>query len=351
MRNLTSIRKVAKDANVSIATVSRVLNHQAGVSDDVKQRVLESINRCGYVANVGRRSNSFLALVYTGPSSVGSAYDGAVCAGMVAAMDESDLDLVVLNLHRDKKSSETYTQFFLRKGVRGVLLRTTLRTRSICEAIAAEGFPTLVIGDCLQAPNLNYVYCDSKLTSQQGVEHLIGLGHRRIAIAVSDIVEDTDHADRLAGYEAALQKHNIEFDRSLCFHVPPSRPDGAQLIRTMTSIVEPPTAVFFTDPLVAVGAITETLRRGIRVPQDLSILGFDDTDVRNHVFPKMTAICQDARRLGYEAFLNLSQIVAPGGPSETLQAVFPTWLEINNTTGPPRQHSLQILPDGTRVVD
>ena len=81
---------------------------------------------------------------------------------MSAAMDENELDSVFLNLQRDKKPGESYTQFFLRKGARGVILRTTKRTRQVCEAIADEGFPSLVVGDRFEREDINYIYCDSR---------------------------------------------------------------------------------------------------------------------------------------------------------------------------------------------
>jgi len=347
---MSTIRKVASDANVSIATVSRVLNNNPGVSQDVRNRVLESVNRCGYVANVGRRATSFLAWAYTGPSSWGSAYDAAICEGLASAMDESELDLVLLNVHRDKRAGESYTQFFLRKGVRGVLLWTTKRTRDVCEQISEEGFPALVLGDKFEDSPVDYIYCDSHSTSMQGMEHLIALGHRRIALAISDIIEDSDHADRLTAYETSLREASIELDRKLYFHVPASRPDGAQIIRSMMSMAEPPTAVFVTDPSVAVGALNECHKLGISVPDDLSVLGFDDTDVRYRVYPNMTAVCQDARRLGYEAFKLLSPNIGEDNHSKTIQETYGTWLEINGTTGQPSSKRARFLPDVTRMA-
>ena len=202
---MTTIRKVAKDAEVSIATVSRVLNNQPGVSEGVRARVLKSVNRCGYVATVGKRATSYLALVYTGPATLGSSYDAAILAGIGAAVDESDLDLALVNLHRDKLSSESFTQFFLRKGIRGVILRTTEKTRFVCEQIGAEGFPAIVVGDRFDFnDHVSYVYCDSRPTTHQGIDHLIALGHRRIALAIND-VQDADHSDRQLAYEKGAQ--------------------------------------------------------------------------------------------------------------------------------------------------
>jgi DNA-binding LacI/PurR family transcriptional regulator len=269
---------------------------------------------------------------------------------MSNAMGESEFDLVLINLQRDKKPGESYTQFFLRKGARGVILRTTKRTRHICEAIVDEGFPCVVVGDRFERKDMSYVYYDSKHSSYQGVEHLIALGHRRIALAISDLVQDSDHEDRLEAYESALKDNGIELDRKLYFHIPAGRPDGAQVVRKMMSVAEPPTAIFFTDPVVAVGALIEAQKLEIKIPGDISILGFDDNDVRNSVYPKMTSVCQDAVRLGYEAFTGLSQLVtSERNDKPVVREAFPSWLEVNETTGKPSDRGVRILPDGTRL--
>ena len=144
---MPTIRAVADDAGVSIATVSRVLNQQAGVSDGVRERVLEAARRCGYTPARARRQTSLIALVYTGPASVGSPYDAALIEGIWEAMGDSELDFMVLSLQRDKRADETFTQYFHRKGVRGAILRTTTDTRSVCTEIAEEHFPAVVVGE------------------------------------------------------------------------------------------------------------------------------------------------------------------------------------------------------------
>ena len=347
---MATIRDVAKSAGVSIATVSRVVNNTSKVGGDVRERVLEAVNRCGYVANVGRRPTSFIALAYTGPSSLGSPYDAALFEGMSDAMGETDYDLVVLNLQRDKAASESFSQFFFRKGVRGVILRTTSRTRSICQRIADEGFPVVVVGDRFEGRPIGCVGGESRTTSHQAVEHLLGLGHRRIAIAMN-AVRDSDHLDRFEGYRQALADYGIELDQRLVFRLPASRPDGSQVIRKMMSMPDPPTAVFITDPAVAVGAINQSHRMGVRIPEELSVVGFDDTDIRHIVYPTMTAICQDARQLGYEAFTAMAQLLEDRNGATPPQRMFATWLEIHDTTGRPPTDRIRILPDGSRVVE
>ena len=215
---MATVREVAQTAGVSIATVSRVLNNSSVVTENVRAKVLEAINECGYVPSVTRRSTAFLGLVYACPFSLGSPYDVSLIEGMGRAMESVDLDLVLLNPQRDKQPDESYTQFFLRKGVRGVVLRSTLEGRDICRQIGEEKFPAIVLGDHFDDPSLAFSYADSSESSRQAIQHLITLGHRRIACAANEH-EDGDHADRLTayrnrgGYSARSVSHRLRRSR------------------------------------------------------------------------------------------------------------------------------------------
>jgi LacI family transcriptional regulator len=345
---MPTIRQVAEKAGVSIATVSRVINNSSAVTDEIRGKVQEAVNSCGYVPSVSRRTTSFLALVYAGPASLGSPYDAALVEGMAQAMDTTDLDLVLLNPRRDKRLDETYTQYFLRKGVRGVILRSTVEGRPVCQEIADEGFPAIVVGDHFEHPSLSFVYADSTAPSRQALEHLLTLGHRRIAFA-SNEYEDGDHGDRFTAYRETLEANGLEFDPSLVFHVPARRPCGAQLLRNLMSVPIPPTAVYITDPPVAIGLINEARSIGMDIPGDLSVVGFDDHDARDYVYPRMTSVCQDAVQLGSEAFRELARVVAAGNGQQSQGRVFDSWMEINDSTGQPPLEPMRILPDGTRL--
>jgi DNA-binding LacI/PurR family transcriptional regulator len=343
---VSTLRRVASEADVSIATVSRVLNSTGVVSEGARHRVLEAASRLGY-AGLRRTIGNYIALGYTGRSSINSPYDVALLEGMFAGADESNFDLSLMRLQLDRKTGESFPQLLQRKGVRAAVLRTNAETRHLCRELAQEGFPFIVVGDCFKNEPINYLYSDSRPSSCQAVEHLISLGHRRIAIALSHI-DDHDHNDRLAGYEEALRNNNIDTDSKLIYRVWAKRLNGAQVIRHLMSIPDRPTAIYITDPLVAVGAINQAHEMGVKIPHDVSIVGFDDADARNNVFPTMSAVCQDTRQLGYDAVRALVQILA-GEASVPIQKTLPTWLELHQTTGCAPVDPLQVLPDGTRV--
>ena len=333
---------------MSIATVSRVMNGHGSVTDEVRERVLESVNQCGYVPNIGRRATSMLALVYACPFSMGSPYDSSLIEGMAQATDTVDFDLVILNPKRDKRPDETYTQFFVRKGVRGAIVRSTVEGRDVCDEISAEGFPCMVVGDHFPHDRLTFGYAESLETSKQAVSHLLNLGHHRIAFACNEY-EDGDHVDRFRGYCEALAAHGVSLKEELIFKVPARRLDGAQLLRSIMSSAQPATAVFVTDPPVAIALINEATSVGLSIPGDLSVVGFDDRDARNYVYPVMTAVCQDARELGYKAFMELAR-TATDPSAEPRDCIASTWFEINSTTGPAPHEAIRVMPDGTRMV-
>jgi LacI family transcriptional regulator len=343
---MTSIRKVAHKAGVSIATVSRVVNGSSAVAPELRDRVLDAVSRCGYAPTIGRRSSAAIALVYTGPFSVGSPYDAACLDGIVSAMVESDYDLKITHLRRDKSPKETYSQFFFRKGIRGAIIRSTSADRDVARVIGDEGFPAVVLGDRFDHSRLAFAYNESATASIEGVEHLISLGHRRIAFAAND-TDDGDHLDRLEAYRRTMSEHGIA-DPQLEFRVPAHRLDGAQLMRKMMSINAPPTAVFIADPLTACGAINEARKLGLRIPEELSILGFDDTDSRFSVEPTMTAICQNSRELGRLAFEMLVER-CEGLDGEALGELGKAWLEINHTTSRVPSELVRIMPNGERL--
>lgn len=344
---MASIRQVAKEAGVSIATVSRVINGADSVAPKLRRTVLDAIETCEYTPAVGKRSSNGIALMYMGPFTISSPYDAACLEGMVSAMREMSFDLMVVDLRRDKAKNETLRQFFSRKGICGAIIRCTLNERPLVAELAKEGLPLVVLGDHFENPALTFAYTESKTASREAVEHLVSLGHKRIAF-VACHREDGDHADRLNAYTEVLTHHGL-FDETLVCRVPASRNDGGPILRGLIGQVDRPTAMYIADPLIAAGVINEAHLMGVKIPDELSIVGFDDTDLRNLLFPRMSSVCQDSEALGRAAFEMVESLIAGnsnGKPATNLQSA---WLEIHGTTGPPPVEVQRVLPSGTRM--
>jgi DNA-binding LacI/PurR family transcriptional regulator len=346
---MSSVRQIAKRVGVSVATVSRALNNHPEVHAATKAKILQAANRIGYSPTIGKRLTTVIGLVYPGDPvrPVYGDFESALLAGIMQGVNEQKFDIKLVSLERDKAANESYTQFFMRKGLRGVVIRSFEGTRRVCEEIAAERFPHIVVADHFETPGVNYVWSDSRADSQRAVQHLIQLGHRRIGLVVH-AVHDTDHRDRVLGYQDALREGCIEFSDDLAVEIVANFEGGARAVNRLLSLPQPPSAIFFTDPIATLGGIRRCQELGVAIPGELSIIGFDDGDIRHHVYPAFTAVCQDARRLGFEAALRLTRSLA-GQSGVKLRETFPTMFEINQTTGKKIDECVRILPDGSRV--
>jgi LacI family transcriptional regulator len=138
----------------------------------------------------------------------------------------------------------------------------------------------------------------------------------------------------MASWREALEAHGLIPDERLILRTPAERQGGAQLLRRIAAMSDPPTAVYIADPLAAVGCIIEAQRTGMRIPGDLSIVGFDDSDVGAIVYPQMTAVRQDAAAIGREAFDALHTMFKSGEPAPPVRKALNTWLEVHDSTGP-----------------
>jgi DNA-binding LacI/PurR family transcriptional regulator len=266
---------------------------------------------------------------------------------MVESMRGSSYDLAIVDIKRDKLDEESYRQFFARKGICGVIVRSTAADRAIVSTMAEQGCQMVVLGDHFPDQRVAFVHGSSYGASTEAVEHLISLGHQRIAFSASES-DDGDHCDRFAAYCDALRRAGL-YDEDLVCRVPPHRLDGAQLLRKLMAMVTPPTAILIGDPHIAVGVVNEAHQLRINLPTELSIVGFDDNDTRSSLFPRMTAVCQDSRMLGQLAFATLLRIL--GGEATPLSPAphHAAWLEINSTTGPAPKVQSRVLTNGVRL--
>ncbi|MBU6221803.1 MAG: LacI family transcriptional regulator [Planctomycetes bacterium] len=333
---MPSVRAIAAQLKVSAATVSRVLNNHPGVDESTRQRVLSRINATGYVPKVGRRVTNVIALAYPDEpvrSEYGS-FEPSLLSGVMRGLQEHHYDLKLLSLRRDKLPDETYTQFFLRKGIQGVLLRCVQHSSGMIKQIAREGFPSVVVAARFEEPEVNFIHADSYPSSRRAVEHLIGMGHRRIVLAIHNVA-DTDHADRRRAYEDALAGAGIPLDPTLVMELRASVSSGEQVLDAMLAMPDRPSAVFATNPMTSLGIMRRAQERGIAIPAALSVIGVDDSDVRMHVWPRLTAVTQDASTLGYEAAAWLTRVVSREEAVRQCRRTIPTTFEVNGTTSAP----------------
>lgn len=342
---MTSVRQIATELGISVATVSRAINHHEGVSPTTRKRVLEAAEVAGYRPSTGLKPTNVIGLVYPEDpvkSDMGD-FEAALLSGILRGVYEKKHDLTFISAARDKHSDESYTQFFHRKGVRAILLRS-LGDESLVEKISQENFPVLMVADRSEDPKINYIDSISSDTSRKAVEYLLGLGHKRIGLAIHNTM-DTDHLDRFNGYTDALKNAGIDIDPSLIVKAEANTAGGEIMLTRLLELENPPTAVYFTNPMSTIGALHKCLRVGIKVPRDLSIVGFDDSVTRFQTYPRYTAVCQDAVALGIEAARWITR-ASESIMAESYREVRPTDFEVLETTSYAPEKAIRIDQSG-----
>ncbi len=344
---MASVREIARKTGLSAATVSRALKSHPDVSDSTRSRVFHEAKRSGYVPVADRKLGTSVGYAVPGDSQLWE-YDWMLLGGVMEGLRQSGLDLKIVDLQRGKSHDETYEQFFARRGLRGVVVRSALQQHNACEEILSSAFPNVVVAERFEnRPEVNYVSCDSSYETANAVNHLADLGHKRVALVVHRRA-DSDHLDRQHGFLEACEKCGIDVDDRMVIRIAANVDGGKTALNRLMSLSVPPTAIVFTDPLTATGALLRAQEVGLKIPEDLSIIGFDDGIQRFKVYPTLTAVCQDTHEIGFEAGLWLGRKIT-GIVSEPLQKVLHATLEINQTTGVPPQEPIRIQPNGSAI--
>jgi DNA-binding LacI/PurR family transcriptional regulator len=287
--------EVARRARVSRTTVSLVLNQVPGasISERTRARVLKAARDMGYVphamgkALASRRtmsigvaysseqaSHPFLQLVIEGLSQATRNRDQRM---LVESFDERDRAAKILQLTRARR-------------IDGLVMWGPRHRDPVIAALARDGFPLVMIGS-VEADGLCSIDIDNRAAAKTAVEHLLGLGHRRIACITNAPTSYLSSADRIAGWRDALHEHGVKPDARLVRQGNFTAESGLEAMRSILGACRrPPTAVFAASDTVAFGAMKAIHERGLRIPDDLSVAGFDDIPLAAYATPPLTTV-------------------------------------------------------------
>lgn len=287
-----TVHEVARVAGVSAATVSRLLNGTAKVSDDKRQAIEQAIERLNYKPNVLAQN------LKTGSSrtigiltqSLASGYFADAMAGVDDALQGTGYAPLIVSGHWHADEEAERIELLIARRVDGlVILSGNLQDEQILAL--SEQVPIVAFGRQLQGPR-TYGFClDNYRGACDAVEHLVAHGHRDIAY----IAGPPDHRDaqaRLAGYRDTLAKHGIKPQRKLVLPGDFSEAGGLQAIERLLASSQRFTAIFAANDLTAYGARLALFRRGIAVPDDVSVVGFDDLHSSMYTTPPLTTVRQ-----------------------------------------------------------
>lgn len=333
---MATIKDVADQAGVSIATVSRVLNQNRYVSPELNERVRKAIVDLNYEQNALarnlRRSESLTLGIIIPDNS--NPYFAEVTRGIEDFCFEHGYLAILCNTTEDRSKAAAYLSTLRQNRVAGVIVVSPGDLQAELRQPLRAGYPIVIADRLLSGVAADTVVSDNFEGAQQAMRHLLELGHERIGIVVGNQY-DSRHtiAVRKEGVLAALHDARIPVDNSLFYNDGGYSPEtGYIAARMLLERPRPPTAIFAFNDMLAFGVLGYAYQHGIKIPEQLSVVGFDDINLAAYVVPSLTTIAQPKYELGRKvAEIMLERIHGETCPPRTI--VLPTHLVVRQSTG------------------
>ena len=325
-----TIQDVARVSGVSVSTVSRVLNDKDDVAEDTYQKVRDVIYSLGYTSSLAARSmrsrrTNVIGLIVP---DIGDSFSIQVMKGVNRAISELDFDLIAYTSGSIKKSSSAQRERHFVS-----LLNTSITDGVIIVTPAATTFstraPVVAVDPNTESPDCSSVSATNYAGAVAAMEYLISLGHRRIGFITGRADLDSGN-QRLEAYQDTLRRANIPVDPALISRGDFTTETGCRCTRDLLALAERPTAIFAANDQSAIGAMRIAREINLRIPEDLSIVGFDNIPEAAYMNPALTTVDQFIDRMGYVATEMLIDLIR-GKALENGQYKIPTQLVVRNS--------------------
>jgi LacI family transcriptional regulator, repressor for deo operon, udp, cdd, tsx, nupC, and nupG len=336
-KKIVSIKDVAKRAGVSLSTVSFALNDPDRVAVDTRRHVLRVARELEYSRVKRHGKRGYIGIVVDDNYNLifGEFYNWVVL-GILEELRRRGVNVLVESTGRDP---EYFPRMITKNLVDGVLFigKSSLDLTYISRQ---KGIPMLLVGHPLPENELHTIVTDGRSGAFQAVNHLIGLGHSRIAIITGEPLYDPITADRVEGYRFALNKAGVEERSGYIVQADFGQPETAkQAVNRLMNLPEPPTAIFCTSDSLAYRAYQVVNEKGLRIPTDISIIGFDDISAPDYALlpqPGLTTVHVDRLEMGRKSVVILNELI--GDPAKTAyRYTLPVQLTVKSSTAKPRE--------------
>lgn len=295
------IKDIAKDAGVSVATVSRVLNGTKFVSKELQEKVLSSIERQGYVADHIARSMVLKKTFTIGLiiPSISEMYHQMVFGGVESILEASGYKVLVCRVQDTLSNEQIYLDLLLQNRVDGIILMHESSNPEVYAQLKKTQVPIVLAG--IDIPGLQFpqVRIDDEAAAMDGTRHLLQLGHQKIALIAGSGYSVGNK--RLKGYKKALDEYSLPFDETLLEAGGYTIESGYHAMKALLARHTSLDAVFALSDEMAVGAMSAAFEHGLSIPKDLSLLGFDGITLSGYTTPRLTTISQPISEIGQKA--------------------------------------------------
>ncbi|MDZ7717213.1 MAG: LacI family DNA-binding transcriptional regulator [Balneolaceae bacterium] len=302
---MSTLKEVAKKAEVSITTVSRVINGSSKVNDETRERVQKAMTKLDYqpnrVAQRLRNSNGRSKLLGLIIPDIQNQFYSNIVRGIEDVTYGNDFAVILCNSDENPNKERFYLEVLKSESVDGIILPPIHQFGDEIDSIIELGIPIVCVDRKLMRKKVDTVVIGNDKGGYDAVSHLIELGHKKIAILTSSL-QFSSFEERQKGYERALKENGIEIDKRLIKEGDPRSSETARaLADELLSLDTPPTAIFATNNLMTLGVLEAVNNHDLKIPEDISIIGFDDLPWAKAISPSLTTVKQPAYEMGQKA--------------------------------------------------
>ena len=333
-----TIKDIAKLANVSHPAVSMALNNRPGVGEKKRQEILKIAKKIGYQPNlvakalVSKRSYTIGLII----KNISDQFYTELAKGVEETASKFGYNIILCTTNGSLKSQKKYLDVLLSRGVDGIIISTVLVNDPHINFLVKERFPFVCINRVSLSRSLNnkvdYVTLDNYSAGYKGIEHLWKLGHDRIAIITGSLNASNAIAS-LEGAKAALLEHGIKIDPMLLREGNYSRQNAYNAAKRLIKLKKPPTAIFAQDDNMALAVREALLGSGLKIPEDIALIGIDDIEMGALTGIDLTTISQKKYEMGYIGVKILMEKIEKKAPPMVEKVVLEAELIIRKTCG------------------
>lgn len=309
-----TINDVAKQSGVSTATVSRIINGQSGYTEKTREKVLEIIQEMGYKPNaiarglVNKRTNTIGVLL----PNLSSRLASALLKGIENSAHKLDYSVIICDTESDGKRTIEYLDVLTEKQIDGIIITSEWLKDLYEEAIVKMKIPVVLVLTASSHLQIPYIKVDDYQASYQATKYLIEKGHKHIGMISGSKKDKQAGLPRIEGYRNAMSDHSLKFSETSISYGDFAYKSGMRCMEELLKMSPEITAVFAASDEMAVGALSCAYKKGIKVPDDLSIIGYDDTQDAEMAIPPLTTVHQPIYEMGkmaVEMLLNTKENV------------------------------------------
>lgn len=327
------MQEIAAKAGVSLATVSRTIHSPHLVKTETREHIRQVMTECRYVYNVtasdfSKRRSSVIGVLI--PTTKGSIFANSTKTIQEKAQ-ERGFSLIIANTGYDGEVESMLLRQFQERRLAGIILTGfAIGQENAVREMVQSGIPCVVIWEALEDSSISFVGFNNFTAAYSMTEYLIRLGHECIGLILGPYTKVRRAKRRLEGYQAALRDYGLRYDPRLVVERQPTLHEGKEAMEKLLSVRQPPTAVFAASDMLAIGALAAAREKGLKVPDEVSVAGFDDIDFAAFCNPPLTTVRVPAVQMGEMAVEVLMEMIE-GNLREAKRIILNTELVIRES--------------------